>query len=111
VNIIQYVSIESVPLSAQTILLGFDVVPAMVALRVASDLTEHFTLSTQTARTILNHELRLGPHAFRPAKTLTASTATATPREAELRRHAVEKATEKQAERIFKYVKRGFEVV
>ena len=108
INIMLYTSTTlPMPLSASQIVGGFDIVPAMVAMKVNSDLREEFSLSPIVAQSIAKSKVALGLSAFRPAK-LWLSIADHDSDAA--RQAAITYAITKQAERIAKYIQRGFGV-
>ena len=81
-------------------------------MRVTSALQEEFECPPAAAEAIAKKQLRLGPHAFRPAKISRPVHAGSVPiwdsAHAFARQNAVLEAVEKQAVRVLKYTARGY---
>lgn len=111
INVMQYVKasdpMSGSSLAAEELLEGFDIVPAMVAYRVTKDLRDEFVLPSIAAHAIASQTIRLGPHAFKPARDGPARDVVDI---VEVRKYAVQKALEKEARRVVKYMTRGFRV-
>jgi hypothetical protein len=98
INVIQYACRSGRPLPPLSFLAGFDLVNSMVAMRVGADLGVEFEMSDETRATIDRRQLRIGKHAFGPAKDSTR----------EACHRVVDATATRLLERLFKYQGYGF---